>query len=83
VRNVVLTPSTKRAFASCAAGERLVDATHSVGFFTRRPPTAGVVSAVRATRSTGGRRVTVALHAGALHGVRASVQVAAVCAGGA
>jgi hypothetical protein len=83
VRNVRVSAGTKLATASCAAGERLVDASHAVGFPAQQPPSAAVASSVRATRSVSGRRVQVAVSAASLRGARAVVQVAAVCAGGA
>ncbi|MDX6448476.1 MAG: hypothetical protein QOD08_939 [Gaiellaceae bacterium] len=83
VRNVHVTARTKLVVASCAAGERLVGASHAVGFLGRRPPTATAASSVRATRAVSGRRVRVAVSARSLPGVRPVVQVAAVCAGGA
>lgn len=68
---------------SCAADERLVDAAHAIGFFTRTPPTERLVAAARASLRIRGDRVSVAARGGAaLAGVRAVVQVQAVCAGG-
>jgi hypothetical protein len=73
----------RRITARCAAGERLVAASHAVGFYTRRPPSARLVAAVTAARVVRGGRVTVtAVGARALRGVRAVVQVSALCAGG-
>lgn len=83
VRNVRVAARTKLAVASCAAGERLVDASHAVGFPGRQPPTAAVASSIRASRSVSGRRVRVAVSAASLRGAHPIVQVAAVCAGGA
>jgi hypothetical protein len=83
VRNVRVTARTKQAVVSCADGERLVDASHAVGFLGRQPPTAAVASSIRASRATSGRRVRVAVSAASLRAARAVVQVAAVCAGGA
>ena len=83
VRNVRVTPGTKLAVASCAAGERLVDASHAVGFLGGQPPTSAVASSVRASRSVSGRRVRVSVAVSSVRGARAVVQVAAVCAGGA
>ena len=72
------TPAT----VSCTTRERLVGSTHAVGFHTRRPPSAALVRSVRAARQTSGRRVSVAYTAGAaIQGVRAVVQVAAICSG--
>jgi len=83
VRNVRVTVRTKFVVASCAPGERLVDASHAVGFLGKQPPAATVAASVRATRAVSGRRVRVAVSATSLQGARPVVQVAAVCAGGA
>jgi hypothetical protein len=74
---------TQRIRQGCGAGERLVGASHAVGFFTRRPPAAELVRDVVARRAVRGGRVVVTARAGAeIRGVRAIVQVAALCAGG-
>ena len=66
----------------CAGGERLVDLWHAVGFFTSQPPSAAVVSSVRAQRSLRNGRVSASARASAaLGGRRAVVQVGAVCGG--
>ena len=83
VRNVRVTARTKLVVASCAAGERLVDASHAVGFPGKQPPPATVAASVRATRAVSGRRVRVTVAAASLRGARPVVQVAAICAGGA
>jgi hypothetical protein len=83
VRNVRVTARAKLAAATCVAGERLVDSSHAVAFSGRRPPSAAVVSRVRAVRSATPRGVRVAISAAPLQGARAVVQAAAVCAGGA
>ena len=83
VRNVRVTARTKLVVASCAPGERLVDASHAVGFLGKQPPAATVAASLRATRAVSGRRVRVAVSATSLQGARSVVQVAAVCAGGA
>jgi len=75
--------ATQSAVRGCAASERLVRAWHAVGFYTPRAPDAGLVRSVVATRAVGGGRVTVTTRSdAALRGVRAIVQVGAVCAGG-
>ena len=83
VRNMRVTVRTKFVVASCAPGERLVDASHAVGFLGKQPPAATVAASLRATRAVSGRRVRVAVSATLLQGARPVVQVAAVCAGGA
>ena len=67
----------------CAPGERLVAASHAVGFFTVAPPAARLASAVTVTRRVQDGRIAVTVGGGsALAGVRAVVQVSALCAGG-
>ena len=75
--------STQRAVRTCAAGERLVSGGHAVGFYTSRPPSAALVSAVRARQQLSADRVTATVHSTvAVAGVRTIVQLAAVCGGG-
>jgi hypothetical protein len=83
VRNARVRAGTHRVVATCGAGERVVGASHAVGFLTQRPPSASVVAAVRASRSVSGRRVVASVTASRLGRVRAVVQVTALCAGGA
>jgi hypothetical protein len=81
VRPERVRPGTRRVVSSCRAAETLVDASHAFGFYTRRPPTASLVSGVSGRRSVSGRRVSVVVRGDAeLGGVRAVVQVHAVCA---
>lgn len=83
VRNVRLRPGTVRAVAACASGERLLSGWHAVGFYTASPPSAELMRSVSVTRTTRGGRITVTARSGfALRGVRAVVQVGAVCGGG-
>jgi hypothetical protein len=84
VRNVSLRAGgSTRAIVSCAAGERLISGWHAVAFSTQQPPDVALVQSVRATRSTKGRRVEArVVSGGAIQGVRALVQVGAVCGGG-
>jgi hypothetical protein len=64
----------------CRAGETLVAASHAFGFYTRRPPTPSLVLSVSGTQSVRGDRIAVAVRGDAeLGGVRAVVQVHAVC----
>jgi hypothetical protein len=75
--------STQRAVRTCAAGERLVTGVHAIGFYTPRPPSAALVSAVRARQQLGVDRITATVRSSfAASGVRAIVQLAAVCGGG-
>jgi hypothetical protein len=83
VRTVRLHPGVVRAVAACAASERLLSAWHAVAFYTPSAPTEALIRSVSATRSLQGRRVVARVHvAAALQGVRAVVQVGAVCGGG-
>ena len=84
VRNVLIGPNTSRRIAQgCSSGERLVAAYHAFGFYRVKPPTAALIAGIGATQRVGGGRVVMSVHGGsALRGVRAVVQVAAVCAGG-
>ena len=73
-------PGRQTVTQSCAPGERLVAASEAFGFFTRVPPGAGLVSSVRGALYVRGRRVVVTVRADAqLAGVRAVVQVHALC----
>jgi hypothetical protein len=83
VRTVRIRPGSVRAFAACVAGERLISSWHAVGFDTPAAPSAALVQSVSAVRSSRGNRVEVRVRSGvALGGVRAVVQVGAVCGGG-
>jgi hypothetical protein len=82
-RTVQLHVGSVRAFAACAAGERLISGWHAVGFFTGTAPSATLVQSVSARRSVSANRVEVRVRSGgAVGGVRAVVQVGAVCGGG-
>ena len=70
---------SRRVVAACAARERLVAASHAIGFLTSQPPAASVVGTVTGRRSVSGRRVAVAVRADAELDARAVVQVHAVC----
>jgi hypothetical protein len=75
--------SIQRAVRPCAAGERLVRGVSATGFYTTRPPSSGVVATVRTKLQLGVDRVAATVRSSpALSGVRAIVQVAAVCGGG-
>jgi len=81
VRMVRIRPGTTTVTATCRAGERLVGGQHAFGFQTRRPPSASLVSSVSGSISVSSSRVVVRVSADAeLEGVRAVVQVQAVCA---
>jgi hypothetical protein len=81
VRTVRVRPGSATVTARCNAGERLVGSAHAFGFFTRRQPSASLVSSISGTRSVSGSRVVVSVSGDAeLGNVRAVVQVQAVCA---
>jgi hypothetical protein len=84
VRTVRLVPGgAQRIVQGCAAGERLVGASHALGFYTAAPPAQALAASVTAAQAVRGGRVVVTVRSGgALGGARAVVQVGAVCAGG-
>jgi hypothetical protein len=83
VRTVRLRPGILHATAACTAGERLISGWHAVGFYTASPPGASLIQSVSAARVLRGNRVEVRLRVGtAIRGVRAVIQVGAVCGGG-
>jgi hypothetical protein len=66
----------------CERGERLVGSSHAFGFQMRSAPSASLIAGVSGTRSVRNGRVVVRGQADAeLQGVRALVQVHALCAG--
>ena len=80
VRTVRVRPGTVDVVQACTRRERLVDASHAFGFFTRTPPTSSLVASVTATQSVRGNRVVVSVRGDAEVGsVRVVVQVHAVC----
>jgi hypothetical protein len=83
VKNAALRPGrTQRLVARCAAGERLVGASHAFGFYSAGPPSPGRAAAVTATLATGAGRATVTVRNTLPAGVRAVAQVVAICGGG-
>jgi hypothetical protein len=82
VKTVRVRPGTATVAQGCRRGERLVGAAHAFGFNTRRPPNASLVSGVSGVRSVRAGKVVVRVTGDAeLGGVRAIVQVQAVCWG--
>jgi hypothetical protein len=82
-KTVRVRPGSATVVARCTARERLVGATYAFGFFTRRPPDASLVTSVSGSQSVSGGAVSVRVQGDAeLAGVRAVVQVQAVCARG-
>jgi hypothetical protein len=83
VRTARLRPGSTRAVAACAPGERLISGWHAVGFYTATAPSSALVESVSASRRFRNGRVEVLVRSGsAVRGVRAVVQVGAVCGGG-
>jgi hypothetical protein len=83
VRTIRLRPGSVRAVAACTASERLISAWHALAFYTSSAPAQALIQSVGATRSVHGRRVEVRVRStAAVQGVRAVVQVGAVCGGG-
>jgi len=83
-RDVRLVASSSRVIAeSCAPGERLVDSSDAVGFYTSAPPASRLVRAITlGAKTVRGRTVQVVVRVGsATRGAGAVVQVGAVCAG--
>lgn len=80
VRSVRVRSGTQRVARSCARPEILVDASHAVGFATRRPPTATAIGLVSARREVRGNRVMATVQGNAELGtIRVVAQVQAVC----
>lgn len=81
VKTVRVRPGTTTIVQRCTRGERLVGGSHAFGFATRTPPSASLVEGVSGRRSVGSSSVTVRVSGDAeLAGVRAFVQVHALCA---
>ena len=80
VKTVRLRPGSQTVTQSCAARERLVGGSHAFAFETQAPPSASLVAGVTGNQSIAGGRVVVRVRADAeLAGVRAFVQVHALC----
>lgn len=83
VRTVPVRPGASNVAMGCTSGERLIGATHAVGFYTQLPPGTSLVAAVRTRQVVRGSLATVSVLAGkAVAGVRAAIQIDVVCAGG-
>ncbi|HEY4621616.1 MAG TPA: hypothetical protein VIG93_07925 [Gaiellaceae bacterium] len=80
VRQVRVRPGSATVVARCSARERLVGSAHAFGFYTRRAPDASLVASVSGSRTVSGNAVRVEVRGDAeLGGVRAVVQVQAIC----
>ncbi|MBM2823883.1 MAG: hypothetical protein HW413_2629 [Thermoleophilia bacterium] len=81
VKTVRVRPGKATVMQRCTAGERLVGASHAFGFATRTPPSTSLVDGLSADQSVRGSEVVVKVRGDAeLAGVRAVIQVHAVCA---
>jgi len=81
VRTLRVRPGGVTVIQACIVRERLVGASHAVGFFTRRPPSESLAASVSTTQAVRDARVVVTVRGDAeLGSVRAVVQVHAVCA---
>ena len=81
VRTVRVRPGRATVTVRCRGRERLVDASHAFGFRQRTAPSPSLISSLTGTRSARDGRVVVRVRGDAeLEGVRAFVQVHAVCA---
>lgn len=80
----VLAGRSRTIVQGCSTGERLIAGWHARAFYTPNPPSTALIASFTAAERLRGGRVAVTARAGAsLRGVRAVVQVGAVCAGGA
>jgi hypothetical protein len=69
-----------RATLSCKPTEHLIGSAHSVGFYTQGPPTKVQIAAVHVIRARNGQQILVSATSRLLGGIRAEVQIQAVCA---
>jgi hypothetical protein len=83
VKQFELGPSSSRRLTlSCARGERLLQGSRAVGFYSNGPPDDTLMQAVSTTLAVDASRVTVVARTGAaVARTRAVVQLQAVCAG--
>jgi hypothetical protein len=82
VTNVVVQPGrTRRYVRQCARNERLVTATHAIGFFGDIPPSASLARSVQVAQNLQAGRVHLTVRAArAIAGGNAVVQLDLVCA---
>lgn len=79
-KTVRVRPGTTTVAQRCSSGERLVGGTHAFGFETRTPPSASLVGSVSGSQRISSGSVIVRVSGDAeLAGVRAVVQVQALC----
>ncbi len=81
VKTARVRPGTATVVQRCLSGERLVGGSHAFAFATRTPPSASLVASVSGVQTVTVDRVSVRVDGDAeLAGVRAIVQVHALCA---
>jgi hypothetical protein len=81
VKTVRVRPGTTTVAQTCRRGERLVGGTHAFAFATRTPPSASLVRGITGSTRVGKAAVSTRVTGDAeLAGVRALVQVQALCA---
>lgn len=77
---IVVGPGTHRFVERCGKAKRLTGATHAVGFYTTSPPPPAIVRSVTVGQAIVAGAVHLVVHAVALPGVKAIVQVDMDCA---
>lgn len=86
IRRVATVPvrhGGQRVVKSCRPGERLIAASHAIGFLTPKPPSRSVVASVTDAQAVRGDGVVVSVRAGVgLGRAPAVVQAGVVCAEG-
>jgi hypothetical protein len=80
VKQLLVLPITMRLVARCPAHQRLVSATHAVGFYSKSPPSAGVAQSVHVKQVVRNGSVHVSARGGPVSETRTIVQVDLVCA---
>jgi hypothetical protein len=81
VTQIAVRPGRLRHYVGqCARNERLVTATHAIGFFGDTPPSVSLAGSVHVTQRVAAGRVKLTIRAGrAIAGSRAIVQLDLVC----
>ncbi|MCS7006502.1 MAG: hypothetical protein RMM28_08490 [Thermoleophilia bacterium] len=80
VRTARVRPGTTRIAVACRGRERLVGASHALGFLRGSPPSPSLAATLSASRFSTGRRALLTVLADAeLGGVRALAQLHALC----
>ena len=82
VTQITVRPGQLRHYVGrCARNERLVAATHAIGFFGNAPPSASLAGSVHVTQRIAAGHVKLTIRSGrAIAGSRAVVQLDLVCA---